>query len=106
MRDIVSSPMKLNPRNSAQLEAEAGVQDEEEAEEALIPKLSLSSLPRKPREQPPGTVTPPLYTTVSIPFQWEEAPGRPRSFCSIESEPPSARYYYRLISLIVRFLPS
>lgn len=47
------------------------------------PKLSLlSSFPSKTKysETPPGMVTPPLRTsTISIPFQWEEAPGKPRN---------------------------
>lgn len=41
------------------------------------PKLSLYSLPSKP-PPPPGSLTPPLHTVASIPFQWEEAPGKPR----------------------------
>lgn len=42
------------------------------------PKLSLFSLPRKALE-PPGTLTPPLHSkVVSVPFKWEEAPGKPR----------------------------
>lgn len=45
------------------------------------PKLSLSSFPNKVKysETPPGMVTPPLRTSaISIPFEWEEAPGKPR----------------------------
>ncbi|KAJ7959359.1 DUF688 domain-containing protein [Quillaja saponaria] len=64
----------------------------EEADEissATPPKLSLFSLPSKPPE-PPGMLTPPLQTTASIPFQWEEAPGKPRP-CNTRSKPKSAR---------------
>lgn len=42
------------------------------------PKLSLSRLPCKPK-QPPQMLTPPLHPSASVPFQWEEAPGKPRS---------------------------
>ncbi|KAF3432804.1 hypothetical protein FNV43_RR23906 [Rhamnella rubrinervis] len=52
-------------------------------------KLSLFSLPSQPPE-PSGTLTPPLRTSASIPFQWEEAPGKPRH-CNTASEPKSAR---------------
>ncbi|XP_038882925.1 uncharacterized protein At4g00950-like [Benincasa hispida] len=56
------------------------------------PKLSLFSLPRQPLESP-GMVTPPLHASISVPFQWEEAPGKPRPFGIIEpnSKPKSAR---------------
>lgn len=56
------------------------------------PKLSLFSLPRQPSE-PPGMVTPPLHASISVPFQWEEAPGKPRPFGIIDpnSKPKSAR---------------
>lgn len=55
------------------------------------PKLSLFSLPRQPPE-PPGMLTPPLHASISVPFQWEEAPGKPRPFGIIESsKPKSAR---------------
>lgn len=52
-------------------------------------KLSLFSLPNQPPE-PPGTLTPPLRTSASVPFQWEEVPGKPRH-CDTESKPKSAR---------------
>ncbi|KAE8676184.1 putative RWP-RK domain-containing protein [Hibiscus syriacus] len=41
------------------------------------PKLSLYSFPSKGKE-PLGMITPPIHVSVSIPFQWEEAPGKPR----------------------------
>ncbi|KAK8513204.1 hypothetical protein V6N13_032451 [Hibiscus sabdariffa] len=41
------------------------------------PKLSLYSFPSRGKE-PPGMITPPIHVSVSIPFQWEEAPGKPR----------------------------
>lgn len=41
--------------------------------------------------------TPPLQTSVSVPFQWEEAPGKPRATVtlaapSITTTPPPAKY--------------
>jgi hypothetical protein len=42
------------------------------------PKLMLDSLPLH-RQEPPGLATPPPFRVpVSIPFVWEEEPGRPR----------------------------
>lgn len=55
--------------------------------EGTPPKLSLLiSRHSKPPEMP----TPPLQTGVSVPFQWEEAPGKPRP-CPTESKPRIAR---------------
>lgn len=48
-----------------------------------IPKLSLFSLPSQPPE-PPGSMSPPLRASASVPFLWEEAPGKPRR-CSTYS---------------------
>lgn len=49
-------------------------------------KLSLLiSRPTKPPESPP----PPPKTAVSVPFEWEEAPGKPRH-CHTESEPENS----------------
>lgn len=41
------------------------------------PKLSLYSVPGQ-RMKPLGTATPPPRVLVSVPFMWEEAPGKPR----------------------------
>ncbi|XP_009368671.2 uncharacterized protein At4g00950 isoform X1 [Pyrus x bretschneideri] len=61
------------------------------SEPSRTPKLSLFSLPSQPPE-PQGMLTPPLQTTASVPFKWEEAPGKPRD-CggSAESKPKCAR---------------
>ncbi|KAL2318146.1 hypothetical protein Fmac_032022 [Flemingia macrophylla] len=40
------------------------------------PKLSLLTISRP--SAPPELPTPPPRTAVSVPFQWEEAPGKPR----------------------------
>ncbi|KAL8167661.1 hypothetical protein V2J09_009160 [Rumex salicifolius] len=45
------------------------------------PKLTLTTLPsshRKTAAEPLGLITPPLNPMASVPFQWEEVPGRPR----------------------------
>lgn len=53
---------------------------EAEPESSSTPKLPLFSLP-PPMQSPerPGMLTPPLYASVSVPFRWEEEPGKPRT---------------------------
>ncbi|KAI3876194.1 hypothetical protein MKW98_029146, partial [Papaver atlanticum] len=53
---------------------------EAEPEPTSAPKLSLFSLPNQSPE-PTGMLTPPLRPPASVPFQWEEAPGKPRGGC-------------------------
>ncbi|XP_047332703.1 uncharacterized protein At4g00950-like [Impatiens glandulifera] len=52
------------------------------------PKLALSSLPIKPSFDTPGSITPPFGTSISIPFQWEEIPGKPRTGISNSGQNP------------------
>ncbi|KAL4586164.1 hypothetical protein LXL04_010796 [Taraxacum kok-saghyz] len=49
-----------------------------ESDPISIPKLQLFSMavPRLP--EPSGMLTPPLQTSASVPFRWEEQPGKPR----------------------------
>lgn len=60
------------------------IDEEEEAEysyEASSTPIKLSlynSFPTK-KYEPPGMLTPPMRTLASIPFKWEEAPGKPRA---------------------------
>ncbi|XWS61343.1 hypothetical protein CRYUN_Cryun07bG0118200 [Craigia yunnanensis] len=68
---------------------------EAECETTPTSKLSLYSFPSKTKE-PSGMITPPIHTSASIPFQWEEAPGKPRPCPSIsdttsQSKPKTAR---------------
>lgn len=43
------------------------------------PKLPLHTIPYHHDEQPSGMLTPPLQTTTAtVPFRWEEQPGKPR----------------------------
>ncbi|KAH6821192.1 hypothetical protein C2S53_020298 [Perilla frutescens var. hirtella] len=64
-------------------------------EDHSTPKLTLSKLPCcKPREAPPPPLhmqTPPLRPSVSIPFHWEEAPGKPRAAAATLRTPPSCK---------------
>ncbi|GER46721.1 hypothetical protein STAS_23771 [Striga asiatica] len=55
------------------------------------PKLSLSKLPCKQREAKQQIMlTPPIQSHVSVPFRWEEAPGKPRP-ATTERRPAAAR---------------
>ena len=62
---------------------------ESEAEEEprfTPPRSLLIPKPRAygPRQSPErsGTLTPPLHTSASVPFRWEEEPGKPREYCT------------------------
>jgi hypothetical protein len=59
---------------------------EADYEASSIPKLSLFSFPTKP-PKPKGILTPPPQVTASVPFQWEEAPGKPRPCSTAEPKP-------------------
>ncbi|KAL2233779.1 uncharacterized protein At4g00950-like [Sesamum indicum] len=41
------------------------------------------------RDRPSGISTPPLQTPASVPFKWEEEPGKPRLCTPIITNPPS-----------------
>ncbi|XP_076943034.1 uncharacterized protein LOC143613120 [Bidens hawaiensis] len=43
----------------------------------IIPKLPLFSIPHHVVTQPSSMPTPPRQTLASVPFQWEEQPGKP-----------------------------
>ncbi|KAJ6679843.1 DUF688 FAMILY PROTEIN [Salix purpurea] len=49
------------------------------------PRLLLIPKPHAygPRQSPErsGTLTPPLHSSASVPFRWEEEPGKPREHC-------------------------
>ncbi|GFQ06484.1 uncharacterized protein at4g00950 [Phtheirospermum japonicum] len=68
-----------------------GAKLNDDLEPNSTPKLSLSKLPCKPRG-PIQMLTPPLHPSASIPFRWEEAPGKPRPATEAAAEaqwPPS-----------------
>ncbi|XP_075647670.1 uncharacterized protein At4g00950 [Castanea sativa] len=69
------------------------------------PKLSLFSLPSKPPE-PTGMLTPPLRIQASVPFQWEEAPGKPRPCTKTTTESSSKPKCARSLELPPRLLLS
>lgn len=52
--------------------------DEDDYEPSATPKLSLSKLPNRQIRATFIMPTPPNKTLASVPFQWEEAPGKPR----------------------------
>lgn len=58
-------------------------------EASPTPKLSLFLLPKK-QHNPPGLSTPPIHTLASVPFKWEEAPGKPRPCNKTQSNPKSS----------------
>ncbi|XP_057951552.1 uncharacterized protein At4g00950 [Malania oleifera] len=60
----------------------------DEPAENKPPKLLLFSLPSSQQQYSEPPVTPPLQTSASVPFEWEEAPGRPLS-CA--AKPRTAR---------------
>ncbi|XP_054784563.1 uncharacterized protein At4g00950-like [Prosopis cineraria] len=48
-------------------------------EHNTVPKLPLLlSVPSMPSPEHSGAATPPLHTLASVPFRWEEEPGKPR----------------------------
>ncbi|KAG6752671.1 hypothetical protein POTOM_042700 [Populus tomentosa] len=52
------------------------------------PKLSLFSLPGKLPESPARMLTSPIHTLASVPFKWEDAPGKPSPPCMPQSDEP------------------
>ncbi|KAF5442720.1 hypothetical protein F2P56_035347 [Juglans regia] len=77
---------------------------EPDNEASSTPKLSLFSLPSKLLDQEStGMLTPPLRATASVPFHWEEAPGKPRQPCAADSKPETAA---RILELPPRLLLS
>ncbi|XP_022980847.1 uncharacterized protein At4g00950 [Cucurbita maxima] len=45
-----------------------------------VPKLPLLAVAAMESPDRSGMLTPPIHTSVSVPFRWEEEPGKPR-FC-------------------------
>ncbi|KAF8008419.1 hypothetical protein BT93_K2177 [Corymbia citriodora subsp. variegata] len=91
---MANSLEELNDRQDQDPSGGGGGGDVADAVSDLTtPRLSLFSLPRKPLE-PPGMLTPPLHSkVVSVPFKWEEAPGKPRPCCHAavpKPKPPPA----------------
>ncbi|XP_038875382.1 uncharacterized protein At4g00950-like [Benincasa hispida] len=53
-------------------------QTEQNPSVSILPLLSIPHLPIMDSPERSGTLTPPIYAAVSIPFRWEEEPGKPR----------------------------
>ncbi|KAK9291526.1 hypothetical protein L1049_019474 [Liquidambar formosana] len=58
-------------------ELEGKMGSEQDYEPSSTPKLALFSFPSQSAE-PAWMLTPPHQALASVPFQWEEAPGKPR----------------------------
>ncbi|KAK6117690.1 hypothetical protein DH2020_048542 [Rehmannia glutinosa] len=68
-----------------------GFEEDDRHEPNSTPKLTLPKLPyTKPRAPPHTMQTPPLRPSLSIPFRWEEAPGKPRATAYGGATPPSS----------------
>lgn len=74
-----------HPRTQAECEWVMGSEAEAEQQESnKIPRLCLFSGPaiqKQMQMQSPersGMLTPPLHTSASVPFHWEQEPGKPR----------------------------
>ncbi|KAK7377480.1 hypothetical protein VNO80_02905 [Phaseolus coccineus] len=65
------------------------------------PKLSLLKISRA--SMPPELPTPPPRMSVSVPFEWEEAPGRPRP-CHRRSKPKGSDDVARTLELPPRLV--
>ncbi|XP_030552440.1 uncharacterized protein At4g00950-like [Rhodamnia argentea] len=53
-------------------------ESEREDSRRSTPKLFVLSLPNHHRRDPSDMPDPPLQTSISIPFEWEEVPGKPK----------------------------
>ncbi|KAK7389792.1 hypothetical protein VNO78_25086 [Psophocarpus tetragonolobus] len=62
-----------------------GCEAEVEADECKIPRLPLLNPPTMHSPERSGMKTPPLFTSASVPFGWEEEPGKPRPCTDIVS---------------------
>ncbi|KAG4940141.1 hypothetical protein JHK87_044012 [Glycine soja] len=62
-----------------------GCEVEFEADQCKIPKLPLLNPPTMHSPERSGMKTPPLFTSASVPFGWEEEPGKPRPCTDIVS---------------------
>ncbi|KAK7828158.1 uncharacterized protein At4g00950 isoform X1 [Quercus suber] len=78
---------------------------EADCEANSTPKLSLFSFPSNPPE-PTGTLTPPPRIQASVPFRWEEAPGKPRPCTKTTTESSSKPKCARSLELPPRLLLS
>lgn len=55
-----------------------GFEREREEQKKSIPKLPLFSMAAMQSPERSGIATPPLQTSATVPFRWEQVPGKPR----------------------------
>lgn len=81
---------------------------EAESEPSSTPKLPLFSISPKPSPDPSGMLTPPLQTSASVPFRWEEEPGKPRPCTTLITipNPKSLELPPRLVAMEITKMPS
>ncbi|XP_071932785.1 uncharacterized protein At4g00950-like [Coffea arabica] len=60
-----------------------------EPDTSSAPKLPLFSMATVQSPEHSGMLTPPLYTSASVPFRWEEEPGKPRPCTALITLPTS-----------------
>nr|XP_008376149.2 uncharacterized protein At4g00950 [Malus domestica] len=74
------------------------------SDEAEPPQLPLFSAPPFHSHEPSGTLTPPLHTSVSVPFRWEEQPGKPRPCTALATVPNPTDFSRKCLELPPRLL--
>ncbi|TKY64096.1 hypothetical protein E2542_SST13986 [Spatholobus suberectus] len=62
-----------------------GCEEHVEADQCNIPRLPLLNPPTMHSPERSGMKTPPLFTSASVPFDWEEEPGKPRPCTALVS---------------------
>ncbi|EYU38881.1 hypothetical protein MIMGU_mgv1a021126mg [Erythranthe guttata] len=61
--------------------------ERKDEKEVSFSRLKFPLLPLPPDTVHSGTATPPLHTLASVPFKWEEQPGKPRPCTDIIALP-------------------
>ncbi|KAJ7951324.1 DUF688 domain-containing protein [Quillaja saponaria] len=75
-----------------------------EAEQSPIPKLPLLSIQLLQSPDRSGMLTPPLHTSASVPFRWEEEPGKPRPCTAITTFTNPTDFAHKCLELPPRLL--
>ncbi|XP_058757298.1 uncharacterized protein LOC131630534 isoform X2 [Vicia villosa] len=76
--------MKPNQKHIQKPKARQVMECSKEEKSMKIPKLPLlNTLPIMHSPERSGTKTPPFHITVSVPFGWEEEPGKPKACTDI-----------------------
>ncbi|KAJ7962599.1 DUF688 domain-containing protein [Quillaja saponaria] len=72
---------------------------EAESEPSSIPKLPLLSIQLMQSPERSGMLTPPLHTSASVPFRWEEEPGKPRPCTALTPFINSTDFVHKCLEL-------